>query len=204
MNSWKAIFAALVLVLNLVIVAPVWADPIAEKSPEYAEITQTLGQLLQAQNDPEAAGYTTADLQQKITNLQFQKYVMETSEDWGVCQNQTNKVLGVYAHKPQKPYTNSTNTLYYLAPGETTDEDWDCDGIYLPSDAKVAGLDLGGAGVAKIVDGTRLVIGSDPTTSSIQFNAPLAGVYKADELTWSVPDLTQADLDTQAPNAPTD
>jgi hypothetical protein len=207
MRLFKAVLIVVVLFVNLLVnlslSQPVWADPIAEKSPEYAEITQTLTNLLQSKTDPEQAGYSAANLQQKIAELQFQKYIMESSEDWGVCKNNTNKLLGVYAHKPVKPYTNNTNTLYYLAPGQETDEDWDCDGVYLPNDAKVAGLDLGSAGAVKIVDGARLTIDTDPT-GAIQFNLPLAGVYKVGEGTWTIPDLSQSEIDTQIANAPTD
>jgi hypothetical protein len=203
MQFLRTVLIAVVLLVNLWIVQPAWADPIAEKSPEYAEITQTLTHLLQSQTDPEQAGYSAAELQQKIAALQFQKYIMESSEDWGVCKNNTSSIVGVYAHKPVKPYTNNTNTLYYLAPGEETDEDWDCDGVYLPNDAKIPGLDLGGAGAVKIVDGSRLTIDTDPA-GAIQFNLPLANVYKAGESTWTIPNLSQAEVDTQVANAPTD
>lgn len=192
-----------VLFVNLWITSSAWADPIAEKSPEYAELSQTLTNLLQAKNNPEQAGYSAAELQQKIAELQFQKYIMESSEDWGVCKNNTNKMLGVYAHKPAKPYNNATNTLYYLAPGQKTDDDWDCDGVYLPNDAKVAGLPLGGAAAVKIVDGSRLTIDTDPT-GAIQFNLPLAGIFKAGEGTWTIPNLSQAEVDAQVANAPID
>lgn len=204
MQLLKVVAVVFVFLFNLAIAQPVLADPIAEKSPEYTEITQSLTQLLQAQKDPEAAGYSAADLQNKILSLQFQKYVMETSEDWGVCQNNTNKTLAIYGHQPKKPYTTYTDNIYYLAPGEATDSDWDCSGVYLPNDAKVAGLDLGGAGAVKITDGSYLTISSDPTTNEIQFNLPLASVFKAGEGTWTIPDLAQADIDAQAPNAPTD
>ncbi|WNZ26988.1 hypothetical protein HJG54_29135 [Leptolyngbya sp. NK1-12] len=203
MRFLKVLLITVLLFVNFWMAPSAWADPIAEKSPEYAELSQTLTQLLQAKNNPEQAGYSAAELQQKIAELQFQKYIMESSEDWGVCKNNTNKMIGVYAHKPVKPYTNSTNTLYYLAPGQETDEDWDCDGVYLPNDAKVAGLSLGGAGAVKIVDGSRLTIDTDPT-GAIQFNLPLAGIFKAGEGTWTIPNLSQAEVDTQVANAPTD
>jgi hypothetical protein len=173
------------------------------QSPEYAQITQTLTNLLQSRTNPEQTGYSALELQKKIAELQFQKYIMESSEGWVVCKSNTNKIVGVYARKPVKPYTNTTNTLYYLAPGEETDEDWDCDGVYLPNDAKVAGLDLDSAGAAKIVDGSYLTIDTDPT-GALQFNLPLAGVYKIGEGNWQIPDLSQAELDSQIANAPTD
>jgi len=36
----------------------------------------------------------------------------------------------------------------------------------------------------------------------VEFNLPLAKVFQAGELNWQTPDLTQADIDVQTPNAP--
>lgn len=130
MKIFKVILVFIFLLVNLAIAQPSFADPIAEKSPEYAQITQQLTQLSEARTNPSAVGYNTAEeLQQKISDLQFQKYVMETTEDWGVCRNETGKTLGVYAHKPSK-YGSSVNTLFYLGNGQKTDDEWDCDGLF--------------------------------------------------------------------------
>lgn len=205
MRRFKAMLMAVMLLFSLVIARPAWADPIAEKSPEYAEITQTLNNLFQARLNPESSGYTAEELQQKINTLQFQKYAMETTEDWGICRNETSQTIGVYVHKPQKPYTLPyTSTLYFLAPGQETDEDWDCDGVFVPSDAQIAGLNLGGAGAIKITDGTRLVISNNPFAGGVSFNAPLAGTVTTEDNTWLIPNFTQADVAAQFPNAPND
>ncbi|MGH2415953.1 MAG: hypothetical protein ACRDEA_20140 [Microcystaceae cyanobacterium] len=204
MKLIKVVLVALVLFVNLFVAQYSWADPISEKSPDYPEITQTLNNLLQAKANPKDSGYSAEDLQQKIAALQFQKYIMESTEDWGVCSNQTNKTIGVYAHKPKKHSAASENTLYYLGAGETTDDDWDCDGVYLPNGVKAGGLVGDAAGAVKIVDGTRLVVSSNPATGEIEFNAPLAQAFKAGEGNWSIPDLSQADIDAQVPNAPID
>lgn len=221
---FKAVLVFLFLVLNLVIAQPSFADPIAEKSPEYAQITQKLSQLLQGRSNPSAAGYNTVEeLQKSISDLQFQKYVMETTEDWGVCRNETGRTLGVYAHKPSK-YGSSANTLFYLGNGQKTDDEWDCDGIYLPSGVNVAGINVPVAEnpvaenptgenqeqqpkqplFVKIVDGTNLTVTSNPLTGEIELNAPPAGVFAASELNPAVPYLSQAQIDAQIPNAPID
>jgi hypothetical protein len=208
MKFLKVALVAVMLWVNLLVLQPAQADPIAEKSPEYAEITQSLSSLLNAVGNPEESGYTTEELQQKITNLQFQKYIMETTEDWGVCQNDTASTIGVYTHKPKKGRV-AENTLFYLGAGQSTDDDWDCDGVYLPSGSKAAltsvGLseDLTEPIALKITDGTRLVISSSPE-NIISFNLPPAQVLKVDGSTWSIPDLTQADIDAAVPNAPQD
>lgn len=205
MRRLKTILMIILFVCAMTIARPVWADPIAEKSPEYAEITQTLNNLFQARLNPESSGYTVEALQQKINTLQFQKYAMETTEDWGICRNETSQTIGVYAHKPQKPYTLPyASTLYFLAPGQETDEDWDCDGVFVPGDAQIAGLDLDGTGAVKITDGIRLVISNNPFAGGIGFNAPLAGTVTAEDNTWLIPNFTQADVAAQFPNAPND
>ena len=210
MKRLKAAFLSIILSFTMLfftmtIARPVYADPIAEKSPEYTEITQSLNNLLQAKANPESLGYNAAELQQKINTLQFQKYAMETTEDWGICRNETGQTIGVYLHKPQKPYTLPyTSTLYFLASGQETDEDWDCDGVFVPNDAQIAGLDLGGAGAVKITDGTRLVVSNNPFVGGINFNAPLAGTVTAENSNWLIPNFTQADVATQFPNAPND
>ena len=150
-------------------------------------------------------GYSAEELQQKINTLQFQKYAMETTEDWGICRNETGQTIGVYLHKPQKPYTMSfASALYFLAPGQETDEDWDCDGVFVPSDAQIAGLDLGGAGAVKITDENRLVVSNNPFAGGVSFNAPLAGAVTAEEGNWLIPNFTQSDVAAQFPNAPND
>ncbi len=133
---------------------------------------------------------------------------METTEDWGVCQNDTASTIGVYAHKPKKGRV-AENTLFYLGAGQSTDDEWDCDGVYLPSGSKAAltsvGLseDLTEPVALKITDGTRLVISASPE-NVISFNLPPVQVLKVDGSTWSIPDLTQTDIDAAVPNAPQD
>ncbi|MGH7998014.1 MAG: hypothetical protein ACREPR_00895 [Brasilonema sp.] len=221
MKIFKAILVFLFLLVNLVIAQPSFADPIAEKSPEYAQITQQLNQLLQGRSDPSAVGYNTAEeLQKRISDLQFQKYVMESTEDWGVCRNETGKTLAVYAHKPSK-YGSSANTLFYLGNGQKTDDEWDCDGILLPTGVNVAGINvpvaenqeqvgesqeqqLGQPLFVKIVDGTQLIARTNTLTGEIELNAPPAGVVPASALNLVAPNFSQAQIDAQVPNAPID
>lgn len=205
MKLIKAFLIILVLLVNVVIAQPSLADPIAEKSPDYPKVTQTLNELLQIRANPDQTEYSAAELQQKIATLQLQKYILETSEDWGVCRNETGKTLGVYLHEPKKA---TQDTLYYLADGESTDDDYDCSGIYLPNDAKVAGLGLvGNAPVAlSILDGTQLTATTNPTTNEIELNVPstLTEIVNVGEENWTIPNLAQADIDAQTPNAPAD
>ncbi len=207
MKLFKIALVALVLLVNLVIAQPSWADPNLTKSPDYTEVTQAIDNLLKVKDTPDQSEYTPEQIQQQLGELKLQKYILETATDWAQCRNETGKTLAVYAHKPKKA---AQNTLYFLANGQITDDDWDCDGVYLPSGTKVAGLtaadaqaqDLAEPLAIKVVDGTQLVAKSNPETGAVEFNITPAKVFKANEVSWSIPNLSQADIDANVPNAP--
>jgi hypothetical protein len=206
MKRFQVVIVALVLLLNLVIAKPSWAD--REKPPyfensDYIEVTQTLTNLLTTKNAP-PEGTNPEDIQKQISDLQFQKYTLETGINWGQCRNETGKTLGVYGEKKKKSGTSYDNALYFLPTGQTTEDKWDCDGIYVPSDVKISGLDTAGVpAVIKIVDGTQLVAKTNPETGEVELNIPPAKVFKAGEVNWFIPDVAQAAIDTRVPNAPT-
>ena len=161
--------------------------------------------LLQAKDAPDQAGYDAAGLQQKIGELQLQKYILESATEWGQYRNETGKTIGVYAHKPTKKaaFTSDASTLYYLADGEETDDDWNCDGVLLPTGATVAGI--GGEQAlteplaVKLVSGTQLVAKADPTTGIVELNVPATKVLKAADSTWTIPTVSQTDIDAKLP-----
>lgn len=201
----------LVLLINLVVAPPSWADKLnLTKNSDYIEVTQTLSELLQAKDNPDQSSYQSEEVQQKIGELKLQKYILETAEDWGQCKNLTGKTLAVYAHKPKS--SAPENTLFFLGDGKSTDDDWDCDGVYLPTGVKVAGItpdntqsqDLSAPAALKIVDGTQLVAKTNSETGAIEFNVTPAKVFNTGEIDWSIPELSQADIDLKAPNAPID
>jgi hypothetical protein len=205
MKKLKMLLVLFVCLMSFAIAGPTFADPIAKKSPDYPIVTQTLNDLLQLQKDPNQKTYNSEELQQKIADTQLQKYILESVEGWSTCRNEMGKTLAVYAHKPKK---SSINTLYYLAAGQKTDDDWDCDGLYLPSDAKIAGFKLTGSNpvALKILDGSRLVATTNPDTGEMELNLPLAltQLVKAGDVDWTIPAMAQADIDVQIPNAPID
>lgn len=214
MKLLKIFLVTLALLVNLVVTKPAWADPPRlTNSPEYQEVTQALNDLLQARDNPNS-DYTPEQFQQRVGQLQLQKYILETARNWGVCRNETGKTLAVYAHKPKKSFfpNSAPSELFYLANGEETDDEWSCDGVYLPNGASVAGLVSGDTQAQELAEpiaikpitGTQLVATSNPETGAIEFNVPPAKVFKAGEGNLSIPNLSQADIDTQAPNAPVD
>ena len=205
MKIFKFALVVLVIVVNLVIAQPSFADkPKFTENPDYMEVTKVLDSLLKAKDtQAQPEGMTPEEMQQKITELQFQKYIMETGESWGQCRNETGKTLAVYGPKPKKSDSPYENALYLLADGQTTEEDWDCDGIYLPSDVKITGLDLGSPVAVKIVDGTQLVVKTN-SDGAVELNVPPAKVFKAGEVNWFIPTLSQEAIGMQFANAPSD
>jgi hypothetical protein len=199
MNLLKIFLVALVFVVNLAIAQPSWAGKDFTKGADYTEVTQALNQLQQAKDAPDQAGYTPERYQQRLQELQFQKYIIETAEERAQCHNETGGTLAVYANKPKK----SPTQLYFLGAGEETDDDWDCDGIYLPAGTQVV---LGPNAVAqelteptavKFVDGTQSIARTNAATGGIELNVAPAKVFKAGEVNWSIPTLSQADINAQ-------
>ncbi|WP_392534287.1 hypothetical protein [Nostoc sp. C117] len=202
MQFIKIIIVALVFMVNLMIAQPSWAGKDFTKGADYAEVTQALNQLLVVKDAPDKAGYTPEQFQQRLAQLQFQKNVMETATKRAQCSNETGKTLAVYANKPKK----SPTQLYFLGAGTITDDDWDCDGIYLPAGTQVRlspnaqPEELTEAIALKFVDGTQSAARVNPTTGAVELNVEPAKVFKAGETTWLLPSLSQADIDRQIPN----
>ncbi|MEG4346189.1 hypothetical protein QUB70_23330 [Microcoleus sp. A003_D6] len=216
MRFLKLVLVVLVIAANLVFAPASWAEsskPKYTSNPDYIEVSQTLDTLLAAKNSTEPnESYTPEELQQKIAQLEFQKYTLETGKNWGQCRNDTGKTLAVYGPKRKKAASSYENALYFLGAGQTTEHKWDCDGIYLPSDVTATDLSVGdklaqaltGGVAVKIVDGTQFVATANPDTAAVEFNVPTAKVFKPGDANWFVPDVTQAYIDTQVPNAPTE
>ena len=209
MKLFKIALVALVLLVNLVVAQPSWAGrPNLTQGSDYTEVNQAIDKLLNIKDEPGDSQYTPDEIEQQLGDLKLQKYILETAQDWAQCRNETGKTLAVYAHKPKKALQG--NTLYFLGSGQITDDDWDCDGVYLPSGTKVAGLTPGDTQgqelveplAIKIVDGTQLVAKTNPETGAVEFNVAPAKVLKAGDVNWSVPNLSQAEIDAAKPNAP--
>jgi len=201
MQIFKIVFVALVFIVNLMIAQPSWAGKNFTKGADYIEVTQALNQLLAVKDTPEQAGYTPEEFQQRLAQLQFQKNIIETAKKRAQCRNETGRTLAVYANKPKK----SPTQLYYLAAGQITDDDWDCDGIYLPAGTQVVlgpntpAQELTEAIAVKFVDGTQSVARTNLATGAIEFNVEPAKVFKAGASDWLLPTLSQAQIDTQVP-----
>jgi hypothetical protein len=211
MKIFKIALVALVMIANFAIAKPSWADrPRLTNLPDYAEVTQSLTDLLNGKQSPEQSGLNAEEIAGEIGKLQLQKYILESARGWSQCSNETGKTLPVYAHKPKKSAPTQEGKLFYLGDGKVTEDEWNCDGVYLPSGAKVAGLTLGDTqGIEltqpvalKIVPGTQLVAKTNVDSGAIEFNVPPAKVFKAGETTLPVPELSLAEVDAQIPNAP--
>ena len=202
MKFLKIALVAIVLMFNLAIAPAAWAGKDFTKGTDYAEVTQAITQLLQYKDTPERAGYTPEVYQQRLNQLQQQKYVMETATKRAQCHNQTPGTVGVYVNKPKK----SPTQLYFLAAGHETDDDWDCDGFYLPAGTQVVlapgdeAQMLGEPIAVQFVDGTQSFARINPLTGAVEFNVTPAKVFKSSETAWTMPGFSQAQVNAQTPS----
>jgi hypothetical protein len=202
MKFLKLALVALVLLVNLMITPLAWAGKDFTKGADYAEVTQAINQLQQVKDTPDQAGYTPEQFQQRLAELQSQKQIIETAKKRAQCHNETTGTLAVYANKGKK----SPTQLYFLGAGKTTDDDWDCDGIFLPAGTSVVLSPNTEAQVlteplaVAFVDGTQSIATTNPTTGAIELNIAPAKTFKAGEGNLSIPTLSQADIDATIPS----
>lgn len=193
----RAMFIVLLLVVNLAIAQPSLADrPKVTKTPDYIELTKALESLV-AEKETQV---DNPELQQKIDELNLQKAVMESGVNWGQCRNETGKTLAIYGHQGESSKSTVDNELSFLADGTSTPDGWDCNGIYLPSDSKVAGIDVTQPLAYKVLDGTQLVARANSETGELVLNVPPASIFKAGEKNWSIPNVSQAFIESRIPS----
>ncbi|MCC5641516.1 hypothetical protein LC607_00790 [Nostoc sp. CHAB 5824] len=216
MKIWKSLLIVLMIVANLAFAQPSFADkPKFSKNPDYIEVTKALNELSQTKDaQTQVEGLTPEETQKRIEELTLQKYALETGINWGQCDNQTGNTIAVYGKRPNDEDDEDAvydNNLYFLANGQSTKNNWDCDGIYLANNVKVAnftsspngqGQELTGPAALKILDGTQLVIKTNPDTAAIDLNVPTVKVLNSTKANWFIPDVSQALINTRVPNAP--
>ncbi|MFY7804525.1 MAG: hypothetical protein ACOVQ7_13970 [Limnoraphis robusta] len=214
MKYLKVLLVALVFVFNMLFMQSSWADlPPFQENPDYIDITKTLTEL-QKQQDIEIQnqGSVSEETQNKIAQLEFQKYTLESGINWGQCTNKTGQTLAVYGSQQKEDDEDYEvpSRLYFLADGQTTKKKWDCDGFYLPSGLTANNVNplaetptLEGPVAIKIVDGTELILSSNSETKEIEFDAPSAQVFQTNESDWFIPNVSQAIIDSHVTNAPT-
>lgn len=216
MKVWKSLLILLMIVANLAFAQPSFADrPKFSKNPDYIEVTKALNELSQTKDtQTQVEGLTAEEIQTRTEELTLQKYALETGINWGKCENQTGKTIAVYGKRPNDEDNEDAvydNGLYFLANGQSTKNNWDCDGIYLPTNVKVAdftsspngkGEKLTGPVALKILDGTQLVVKTNPDTAAIELNVPSVKVLNSNKANWFIPEISQDIIDTRVPNAP--
>jgi hypothetical protein len=216
MKIWKSLLIVFMIVANLAFAQPSFADrPKFSKNPDYIEVTKALNELTQAKEaQTQIEGVTPEEIQNRTEELTLQKYALETGVNWGKCDNQTGNTIAVYGKRPNSEDNENAvydNGLYFLASGQSTKNNWDCDGIYLANGSKVAnftsspngqGEELIGPAALKIFDGTQLVIKTNPDTAAIELNVPTVKVLNKNKANWFIPDISQDLIDTRVPNAP--
>ncbi|MBW4445260.1 MAG: hypothetical protein KME10_29640 [Plectolyngbya sp. WJT66-NPBG17] len=193
MKLLKIALVIAVFLVNLAIAQPSWADkPKASKNADYIEFTKAIETLTQEQ---ETNG-STPELKQQIDELKLQKAVIASGMTWGQCRNETGSTLAISGAATGKS-TAISDSLYFLADGQTTPDGWDCNGIYLPSGINAAGIDSTNPSIFSIMDGTRLIAKLNSDTGAIEFNVPPVKNAKADK---TIPNISQAFIDSRIPS----
>lgn len=214
MKNFKYILMAMVLLVNLVFAEPSLADrPEYSENPDYINLTEELNKLQTVkETQAQLEGSTSEQIDQKINELELQKYAFESGIDWGQCSNQTGKTLAIYGPEPNvddDEYSEGA-ALYFLGNGETTQDRWNCKGVYLPNDVSAIALGVGGqneelpGGIAiKVPNGTNLVLKVNADTGAIEFNQAGTKILKPGEVNWFIPNVSQNIVDARVTNAPT-
>lgn len=209
MKFLKIITLILIVCFTFMFASPSWADrPNFKKNADYLEITQKLTQL-------SATPEPTPEVAQQIADLQFIKYTIETGAIGGQCTNNTGKTLAVYGSDPDNEEdeapTSYSSDLYFLADKQSTDAEWDCDGFYIPNDVSISVVGqttqgpnavIQGPAAVKIIDGSQLVVTTNPETTGLEFDAPFSKVVKTKEVNWFIPNISQSIVDKRVANAP--
>ena len=215
----KFTIVILIILCNLVWAQPSFADRNKfSKNPEYIEISTALNELYTARTNSAQTedNQLQEEIENKITDLEFAKYMLEIGVSQGQCTNKTGKTLAIYARTDDDDDGDNDddksiyeNRLYFLANNQTTKEGWDCEGFYLANDVTAVNLSpnsraqkIKGPVAVKVIDGTELVVTSNCDTGGIEFNAPLAKVFKPGEVNWFIPNIFSSWIDARWPNAP--
>ncbi|OKH54211.1 hypothetical protein NIES2101_07505 [Calothrix sp. HK-06] len=196
MKLLRVALVVAVMLVNLVIAQPTLADPSYRDNPDYIAVTKTLKDLKE-----NAEGAIPASVQQRIDELEFQKAAIKSGVVWGQCRNESGGNLGIYGTgSEESEESGNKNQIYFLANGQTTPDQWDCQGVYLPNDVKVASLDKTSAAAVKIMDGTQILVKKNSETSELELNVPDAKIVKPGEKGWYIPNVSQAFVDSRIPN----
>lgn len=85
MKRLKSLLLIIVLLANFVFASPAIADaPKFSKNPDYIALNKELNQLQKTkEKQAQLEGYTTEQIEQKINELKFQKYALESGIVWG-------------------------------------------------------------------------------------------------------------------------
>jgi hypothetical protein len=117
---------------------------------------------------------------------------------YGQLSNKTGESLLVYGPKIDGTFDNS---LYHLPTGSKTPDDWDCDGLFVPSDRyadQATSTDQGPLAIKYINFRTPVIerLGANYECSMNN------GAYKAGEINWEIPNAGYSSLPGSYPVVP--
>jgi hypothetical protein len=155
--------------------------------------------------------------QQRLADLTALESAVASSNDRATISNDTSHSVGLFAsYKKDKP--GQAPSFYVLAPGHSTDDDYNVVALYLPAATPLEWGDSGSVTaisqprLVKVLDGEELQLtdpaSGDAANASVKpgyrLNLPAFEVNSKTDIVTSLPSLSQADLDGQPETAPLD
>jgi hypothetical protein len=182
-------------------------------SPSAAELQAEIESLSAA-----SAKNPTPEQRARLEDLNLLALAIGRSDDRAQLRNDSAHNIGLYLRYKKDP-PSTPASLSVLGPAQESDDDFELVGLYIPAAVTVQWQQGGqaaadGPRVARVLEGQRLLLGdgvvdSASPTSGVGYslNLPIFAFLDPKEATTivaEVPSLSQADLDGQPANAPTD
>lgn len=184
----------------------VWGNPV------FADAGTGLNSRLGAELQ---ASLEQAHDPQRLADLQALQDAITTSDDRAQLNNQSSHNLGIFARYNKDP-ADAPAQFYVLAPGHTTDDDYELLGLLIPPQVVLAWGESGSIETSKasrvmpILEGEQLKV-SDPATAdssttvvAYELSLPAYSLDTSLAGAGTLPELSQSQLDQEAETAPLD
>lgn len=204
--------------------APALADLITRDTPGYQQLSQEISDLQQELAKPIVRGQDpSASQNQRLADLLRLEAAIADSNDRATVSNDTSHSLGIYARYKKQP-VDQPASFYVLAPGHSSDDDYEAVALYLPAGVALAWEGKGAvvAGnsprVVKLLPGEELQVSEQVSEQSsadgldgpandqvtYQLSLPAFAIESQTSDLVARPVFSQQELDAQPESAPLD
>lgn len=189
--------------------APAFADAGQYLSSEsYGEVAAELKSLQPLPGS--SSRPLSPDQQQRLADLQLLEQTIANSDDRAQISNESSHSVGIFARYKKELPSQAAN-FYVLAPGNSTDDDYNVVGLYVPANVNLSWGENGKAAaaqaprVARVLDGEVLSVTDNPEQAdTYSLSLPAFSVAAQVKGLASLPNLDQSKLDLERETAPVD